>query len=121
MLSIIKPHYRCTQSELYSIARTGWNSFLTHESTFGSKRPYYTIAYATDAKAEIDAAAAMPDKDARLEPTGSLRVNLLEASDNALFKWQLLKSYIRKSFPKDLVDLKLDAAGQGYYQSASEE
>src|SRR6185436_15580107 len=117
-LSVVKLHYRCTQNELYSIARTGWNSFLSYESTFGSKRPYYSPAYATAAMAEIDAAEALPDRDTRLEVRGTLRVNLIEAADNAIFQWLLLKSYIRKAYPKTLHELKLGAAGEVYLDAA---
>src|SRR5436190_22101717 len=104
MKSTIVPLYKCTQSELYSVLRSGWTNYQFRLATFTLNKGYYTDTYGTDALAEIDAAAALPDEDARREITGSLRVSLDQAAENALFKWQLLESYIIKTYGTELVD-----------------
>ena len=99
------PLYRCTQPELYAVARTGWASYVANIPAFGAYRGYYNAAYGTAAVAAIATAEALPDAQARYANTEVYRTELVAIADDCLARWQTLKRYILTSFPEPAVKL----------------
>lgn len=116
---MVRPVYPCPQQELYTIARTGWRSMLTYQSTFGLYKPKYTLVYAQERIDEVDAAADLPDDQARGSESEELRIQLLQSAKVCLNSFQTLKRYIADAYPPELHKPNNEAAGQKYYEKAS--
>ncbi len=119
MKSNVIRRYKCSESELYSIAETAWTSYLMHLADFTSMKPYYTQAFGEAALEAIDAAQLLPDMYARKEMPVSTRIALQSKVNAALFQFLTLKSYIRTRYPKILFKIKYEAAGGRDYVLAS--
>lgn len=113
------PQFRCTQAELYAVARTGWNSYIENLAAFSATRGYYDTAFATTAINAIDAAEALPDDQARYAQVEVLRIELVQFADICLDRWQFLKRYISTSFPEPTQKARLEEAGFNRYPKAS--
>ena len=111
---MIKTSYKCTQQELYAVARLGWNSATAYINNFTAFKPKYVSAFITARLAEVDAAEALPDAEQRTEDSKTLRVSLKSKAEECLGIWQKLKRYIMDAYPAGQQQIKLDAAGQGY-------
>ena len=114
-----QPLYECTQQELYTIARLGWNSCNQHIIEFGTLKAKYDPAYITARLNEITAASLLPDAQARGSQSESYRVQLIEKNREALYFWINLKRYIADAYPKNLQKAKLEEAGQNSYEEAA--
>lgn len=120
MTEEVKNEYPCSQKDLYSILETAWQNFDEHQTDFASLKALYTVAYGSIAKDEIATAKALPDNQARGEVAESLRVQLISEGDTCRKNFQKIKSYIVTAYPnKALHKAKFDAAGQLYYEGAS--
>lgn len=115
----VRKVYPCSQQVLYTIARTGWGSYLQHLSEFEGLSSNYSAATAMGQLAAIDAARAMPDEYMREDVHMSLRVDLQNLADDCVIKWSHMSSFIRDAFPRAEYDTKRLAAGYGYYRSAT--
>ncbi len=115
-----KANYKCTQPELYAVARTGWASYSANLLAFGAYRGYYDAAYATAALAAITAAELLPDAQARYANTEVYRTELVALADDCLARWQTLKRYILTSFPEAAQKARLEEAGSLRYEKAGE-
>jgi len=114
-----QPDYNCAQSELYGVGRLGWVSYAEFLADFSAIRGYYTGPYGVAARAQLDAAAALPDSQARNAVTEGYRVELTHLGDACLDRWQILKRIATTSFPPDMLKNRLEAAGSMYYQQAA--
>lgn len=122
MADEVKNEYPCSQKDLYSIMETAWRNFDGHQQEFALLKAFYTVLYSTNAKSAIASAKALPDNQARGEAAESLRVELVEQAETCRQKFQKLKSYIVTAYPnKALHKGKFEAAGQLYYDGASNE
>ena len=122
MAEEVKNEYPCSQKDLYSILETAWRNFDGHQPDFAALKALYTILYSINAKAAIAAAKALPDVQARGEAAESLRVELVTQAETCRQNFQKLKSYIVTAYPnKALHKGKFEAAGQLYYEGASNE
>lgn len=111
--------YKCTQQELYTVARLGWNSCGQHIVEFGNLKGMYDAALVTTRLNEIAAAKAMPDDQARGEISESLRKVLLKKNKVALDIWQRLSRYIASGWSDEFQKAKLEGAGHDNYEAAS--
>src|SRR5262245_28053731 len=118
MLKII---YRCSQSDLYEVARVGWNECSSRLSDFTAFKSLYTTTYVTARLTEIDTAEGMSDSTQRTEDSRLTRIKLKDKATEALNSWQILKRYIVQAYlsSDNLLSIKLDVAGQKYYQKAT--
>lgn len=113
-----EPKYRCSQPELYAVARTGWNSFSQYILAFGDMRGFYDEAYANGAQTQITDAEAMPESQSRYAQSEVNRTELQAQADECLAKWQLLKRYISSSFNEAALKARMDEAGAMRYEKA---
>jgi hypothetical protein len=111
-------NYKCTQPELYAVARTGWASYAANLPLFSAYRGYYDAAYGTAALAAIDAAELLPSEQARYANTEVYRTELVTIADNCLALWQTLKRYILTSFAEPAIKARLEEAGSLRYEKA---
>lgn len=111
--------YNCTTAELYAVARTGWNSYTEHLTSFSAMRGFYDAVYGDTANTEIDNAELLPDDQARYAQVEVLRTELSELADQCLSQWQLLKRYISTSFPEATLKARLEEAGALKYEKAA--
>ncbi len=118
MKNNILPVYKCTQNELYAVCRLIWLSFISHLTTFTSRKAYYNAVYGNAALAENDAAQLLPDYQARGEASESFKVQLGEVAKHCMMYFLLLKSHIEDAYDENLVKPKLEAAGSLYYSKA---
>ena len=118
---MITPNYKCSQNSLYAVCRSGWSSCSTFLTDFTAFSPLYDAPFITARIAEINAAESLGDAEQRTEDTRTLRINLKNAGTTGSDLWQKLKRYIIKAYPADLVEVKLDAAGQTHYRRAGQD
>ncbi len=116
---MVQSEYNCSQQELYTVARLGWNSCSQHIVKFGNFKAKYIPAYITTHLNEITAASIIHDAQARGAKSEKLRVQLTEKNKEALDIWQGLKRYIADAFPENLQKATLEEAGQKHYEKAS--
>lgn len=116
---MLRSAYPCPQQELYTIARAGWRSFLMYLTAFTLYKVKYTAAFAQARLDEIDAAADLPDDQARSADSEELRIKLQQAAKVCLNKFQTLKRYIADAYPPELQKPHTEAAGQKHYEKAS--
>ena len=114
-----KANYSCTQQELYTACRLGWASLKQHQTAFSDFKPKYKSPYADDRLTEVEAAAAMPDFQARDSESEGFREELKELARRCCDNWQKLKRYISDAWTANLQKSKLEAAGATYYTNAS--
>lgn len=112
-------NYNCTQQELYTISRLGWESCQQHLREFSDFKARYTYQYIQDRLQEVANAASLPDDQARGEQSETFRIQLLDASKQCLKLFNYLKRYIVDAYPDNLQKTKNDAAGQLYYEKAA--
>lgn len=113
-------NYPCTQQELYTISRLGWQSCTQNLPAFTAFKPRYTASYITTQTTSIDDAQALPSEQARNAIAESLRIQLSESNRNLLTLFQGLKRYITDAFPPSLLKPEFEAAGQKDYEKASQ-
>jgi len=113
-----KRKYSCSQTELYQICHTGWQSYLDNVAAFTAFNANYDAAYGAAAIAEIDAAQALPDFQQRDYVSESLRIQLVQQADAAIILWKTLRSHIAKAFPAPNFETSMEAAGIQYYDDA---
>ncbi len=114
-----EPKYNCTQAELYAICKTGWGSYAENLADFTAFKTIYTALFGTDALGEVTAAQLMPDDQARGAAAEMLRISMTEAANTAILKWKSLRAYIKSSYPAAMVKPQEEAAGYGYYETAT--
>jgi hypothetical protein len=114
-------NYRCTQPELYTVAETGWNSLEEKLPDFTNFKPKYDAQFIADRRAELAAAEALPDEQARYADVEVAEVTMKEKAKIARAKWQMLKRYIIDAFPSSNHKARLEEAGSDYYEGASAE
>ena len=117
---MLTPNYRCSQQELYTACRLGWQSCQQHLADFANFKPRYTSSFIDGKLKEVEIALTLKDDQARGEQSEILRINLGEAATTCLANWQKLKRYIADAFPENLQKPKLEAAGQAYYAAAGQ-
>ncbi|MFQ5334562.1 MAG: hypothetical protein ACE5DN_00650, partial [Flavobacteriales bacterium] len=117
-----EPDYNCTQLELYAVCRIGLSSYREQLADFTNFKGFYDAAWGNDFEAAIEAAAALPDFQARDEPSETANTFLGKKGKQCTNKWQDLKRYITTTTGWEEVQKpKLEAAGSTLYQKASHE
>lgn len=114
-----KAEYSCTQQELYQVCFLIWDSYLENVADFTNENTTYTTAFGQTNRAAVLAAKQLPDFQQRDEASETFGVLLKEAADECIIKWQSLEGYIKKSFPKNVLKAKLEAAGSSHYEKAA--
>ena len=114
-------NYNCSQQELYTIAQIGWQSCTQHINAFNAFSPFYNQAYADTQQTAVKDAANLPDEQARTAQSEVFRVELSQLATTCLANWQKLKRYITKAYTPNFQKIRLDEAGQAYYQKAGNE
>ena len=115
---MITTTYNCSQAELYSICRDGWQSCRGVLLALSAYKSKYDETFITTNLAEIDAAEELPNSIARYAPTKSLRVDLVKQNDEVTNCFLLLKGYIEESYRDEKQGIMMEAAGQPYYKKA---
>lgn len=111
--------YRCSQDELYTALKMGWNSCEEYLTDFADFKARYTPTYITEQRSALAAALAMPNDQARSEVAETLRIQMLDQATQCRNLWQRLKRYIADAYPQKLQKPKLEAAGSDKYEKAS--
>lgn len=114
--------YNCKQLELYAVCRLGLGSYREHLTVFGNfKGKYGTPAFGNIFEAAINAAATLPDFQARDEKSETAGIKLTKKGTECANKWQDLKRYIADVNDwEELQKPKLEAAGSTLYRQASQ-
>ena len=118
MANNIKPKYNCSQSELYSSSTTIWDNYIVYQADFAAKKAIYTMQKATDAKAEIADAQALPDAQVRGTAAEVGMIHVREKGDLCMNQHMLLRSYIRDGFEEAEHEARYEEAGASYYRDA---
>jgi hypothetical protein len=85
---------------------------------FSNFSTVYNAAYGAAALAEVDAAAQMPDVQARGAVPETLKIKMRQQRKAAMLMWRKLKRHIVRAWAEELVKPQLEAAGLGYYKGA---
>jgi hypothetical protein len=111
--------YPCSQPELFSVARLGWNNCLQNLSSFSKFRKYYSQQVIEKMLREIENCSMLPGNEFRQNQISELRNELLIQSNFCLVRWKALKRYIISSFTEPFHKVELKAAGIKYYNTAA--
>lgn len=115
----MQANYNCSQQTLYTAANLGWNSCTQHINSFKDFSDQYDPAFIAARIAEVEAAALLPDDQARNGITETLRIQLTQLADASLADFQRLKRYISKAFGPEFHKAQYEIAGQNYYEKAA--
>lgn len=111
--------YPASMAVMYATCRLIWQSYLENVAAFTAFLTSYTQAFGEAALAEIDAAEALPEFQARNELTETSFNDLKDAGNSALMRWRYLERYIEHSFAPDDVKALTEAAGKEHYAAAA--
>jgi hypothetical protein len=117
---VIRCIFKCSQAELYSICRYGWNSCIDFITLFAFFMAKYDPAYIASMLAQIDAAEALPDASKRKTAHQQDRKLLKKTAKNCLLLWRTLHRYILAAFPVEYQKMMCEDAGISYYEKASQ-
>lgn len=118
---MIKPLYKCSQQELYSVCRLGWGACSEHLAAFSAHRAIYSTSHIADQLAAIASAEALPNDPVRRGIKKITRSDLVEYKVTCLGLFKDLVTYILAAFPASEHATRLDMAGQGYFAKADNE
>ena len=111
--------YSCAMAVLYAGLNIVWDSQAEREAEFGAENTLYTPGLSVTRKAEIAAAQALPDGQARGAEAEVLRITLAEKHDVIIGKWNSLDGYIGKAFKGEYYKPRIEEAGKQYYTKAA--
>lgn len=111
--------YKCSQQELYTVCRLAWSSCNDYLSIFNDFKTSYTPQLVQQKLQEINAAAILPDVQARNAKSEILRIELVMLLPQCLQDFNILKRYIVSAYSSLLQKANIDAAGQKYYSKAA--
>ena len=115
-----QPEYNATQLELYAVCRIGLGSYREQLADFTAFKAFYNTAFGNDFEAAIEAAAALPDFQARDETSETANIFLGKKAKECTNKWQDLKRYITTTTDwEEIQKPKLEAAGSTLYEKAA--
>ena len=117
---MIKPFYNCSQQELYTACRLGWQSYQQHLTDFENFKGRYKLTFIENNLIDVEVASSLKDDQARGQKSEVFRIHLEEAATECLANWQKLKRYIADAYPDNLQKPMTEAAGQDYYLAASQ-
>jgi len=103
----VKPNYRCSQEELYTIA------------DFSKTKAKYTSAYIATQQKEIDNARNLGTAQARTSGTEMVYTPLKPLAEVCLDQYNFLSIYIDDAFPAENEKAAHEAAGSAYYAKAA--
>lgn len=115
----VEENYRCKQSELYAVARMGWENYVDDLPAFSGFKGKYDANTAIAAIAALTAARALPDEQSRNAEQERSRIQLEALAKRCLNNWQGLKLYIRDTYPESERKPLLEAAGADFYDAAA--
>ena len=118
----MKAKYSFKQAELYTICRLILSALSIPEilARFAAFKGKYTAPWVTDRLSDVDKAEDAPDEQQRNAIHESLRIELLELTQNALNTFRALERYIAEVTPLLLQKPAIEAAGGSYYTAASD-
>lgn len=112
--------YHSTQLELISCCRIGLGSYREHIPEFSNFKGFYDANWGNTFEDEINAAAILPDFQARDEASETAWIDLEKKGKECANKWQDLKRYIDSAWDDEYQKPKLEAAGSTLYLKASQ-
>jgi len=120
-LSQPKPtaQYGVSQPVLYAALTILWDAYTLHQAALETRSTLYTTAYGTTAIAEKQAAQALPDEQTRSTIHEISEQQLKQLAAIALEEWQYLDGYIREAYTGAEIQIRLQEAGQEYYENAA--
>jgi hypothetical protein len=109
-----------SQSDLLLLLPLGWQHYQDHLPRFAEYKDGYTLARATAALAQLEAANVLPTEDAREADAEVTRSLLLEQGREFLDVWQQLEGYIEGAYPTAASYKAMrEAAGYRFYKAAA--
>jgi len=115
----VNKRYTIPQEILYSVCLAAWKLCRSNLGEFAGLKGYYTEAFIADAMEAVMKARQLPDLGQTLAARTEARINLIDAARPVMGNWQLLKRYITAAYDKDIVGIKLQAAGDSLYKKAT--
>ena len=115
----VKPNYRCSQEELYTIAEIGWDSCLEYISDFAKMKAKYTPAFIAAQQKAIEDARNLGTSQARTSGSEMAYTPLKPLAEVCLDNHHFLISYIEDAFDKPDQKAAEEAAGSHYYAKAA--
>lgn len=114
-----KQLFTCSQQELLIVAIMGWKSFKARLKDFSEFKAKYKESTFTDNEKLIAEAELMPNEKARTLLHQALFDDLVKEKPVWLNLFQRQKRYIADAWVGKNIDPYLEAAGQNYYEPAS--
>jgi len=115
-----KRKFTCSPADLYAVARQGWDYYDAVQPLFAERNSMFTPELSANARQRINDAEAMPNEEARREPSSTALVEMKDLNEAVTTQWQILEFAIRQAFPATAM-IELNAAGYPYYQEALSE
>lgn len=113
-------NYNFSMAVLYTVCRLAWQNCLNNVAVFAARKGFYNAAYIAARMAEIDAAEALPDEQARDDAHETLRIQLKIKAASCREYWNYLERYIVSAYAKAERKPKTEAAGKEQYDLGGE-
>ena len=113
------PSYNCSQAALYQVGRNVYQSLTDNLAAFTAFKGKYLAAYVTAGLAEITAAEALLDFQARSAQAEVNYINLVNQLGVCTDLWQNLKRYIVDAYVVAEQKPRLEEAGSLNYDKAT--
>lgn len=114
-ISEIMSNYNFSMAVLYTVCRLAWQNCLNNVAVFAARKGFYNAAFIAARMAEIDAAEALPDEQARDDAHETLRLQLKVKAASCREYWNYLERYIVSAYAKAERKPKTEAAGKDQY------
>jgi hypothetical protein len=100
------------------VCKFAWDGCNMQQAKFQNFSPKYDPGFIQTRKDEITHVIGIPDSASRSSYVEAVRIQLKEKARTCFDTWKKLKRYITVAFPESLQQVKLKAAGKGYYRNA---
>ncbi|GEM_PF-788254 len=112
-----KRKYSCEVDVLYDALNLAWDNFDLIQPQFFLKSELFTTTMSTDARADIEAARALPDNDTRTLIAKNAYKEMERINPLLTTEWEVLAFYIKLAYPAT-AEAELASAGYPQYKQA---
>ncbi len=115
---MIKRSFNCTESELYALCLSGWETCSKNLAELTAFSPIYSEEYVAERKNEVLETMSRFNRKQRAAELNVMRTDLGIALETCLKNWRSVKHYSEIAFEEEKLPAMYSEAGSIHYQLA---